>query len=184
LELKEKVEEGLYEYSNDHYYIDYSYVLDNTKTFLKKSQKYILKLKEMLKEQKESNKTQVDKKEEDTTRLNNEKEEREVDDEISKIFETIVHLKTLLEILSLMSTVEVMICNDEVHQLRLSLMSIGISVIRRCQLCGEIDNASSGGGVNNRRELYEDQSSELQKYFVSIVDPDRINNPMIKPWEG
>jgi hypothetical protein len=32
-------------------------------------------------------------------------------------------LISLLEILSLMSTVEVMICNDEVHQMRLSLMS-------------------------------------------------------------
>jgi hypothetical protein len=29
----------------------------------------------------------------------------------------------MLEILSLMSTVEVMICNDEAHQMRLSLMS-------------------------------------------------------------
>jgi hypothetical protein len=97
LELKEKVEEGLYEYSNDHYYIDYSYLSDNTKKFLKKSQKHILKLKEMLKEQKESNKTQVEEKEEETTRLKNEKEEREVDDEISKSFETIVHLKTQIE---------------------------------------------------------------------------------------
>jgi hypothetical protein len=50
LELKEKVERGLYEYSNDHYYIDYSYLSDNTKKFLKKSQRHILKLKEMLKE--------------------------------------------------------------------------------------------------------------------------------------
>jgi hypothetical protein len=93
-------------------------------------------------------------------------------------------ISPMLEILSLMSTVKVMICNDEVHQLRLSLMSTGISVSRRCQLCGEIDNASSGGGANNRRELYEDQSSEVHKYFVSIVDHDRINNPMIKSQEG
>ena len=68
-ELKENVEEGLYEYSNDHYYIDYTYLLDNTKKFLKKSQRHILKLKEMLKEQEESNKTQLDEKEEEITRL-------------------------------------------------------------------------------------------------------------------
>jgi hypothetical protein len=45
--LKEKVERGLYEYNNDHYYIDYSYLSNNTKIFLKKSQRHILKLKEM-----------------------------------------------------------------------------------------------------------------------------------------
>jgi hypothetical protein len=56
-----------------------------------------LKLKELLKEQKESNKTQVEDKEEETTRINNEKEERKVDDEISKFFENIVHLKTQIE---------------------------------------------------------------------------------------
>ena len=89
-----------------------------------------------------------------------------------------------MEILSLMSTVEVMICNDEVHQLIFSLMSTGISVRRICQLCGEIDSASSRGGANNIRELYKDQSSEVHKYFVSIVDHDRINNPMIKSQEG
>ena len=61
------------------------------------SLKHILKLKEMIKEQKEINKTQVEEKEEETTRLNNEKEERDLDDEISKSFETIVHLKTQIE---------------------------------------------------------------------------------------
>ena len=55
LELKEKVERGIYEYINDHYYIDYSYISDNTKFFIKKSQRHILKLKEILKEQEESN---------------------------------------------------------------------------------------------------------------------------------
>jgi hypothetical protein len=49
-ELKEKVERGLYEYNNDHYYINYRYLSDNTKKFLKKSQRHILKLEEMLKE--------------------------------------------------------------------------------------------------------------------------------------
>jgi hypothetical protein len=49
-ELQNKVEEGLYEYRYDHYYIDYSYLSDNTKKTLKKSQRHILKLKEMLKE--------------------------------------------------------------------------------------------------------------------------------------
>jgi hypothetical protein len=97
LELKEKVERGLYEYRNDHYYIDYSYLSDNTKKFLKKSQRHILKLKEMLKEQEESNKTQLEEKEEEITRLKNEKEDKKVDDDISKSLETIVHLKTQIE---------------------------------------------------------------------------------------
>jgi hypothetical protein len=97
LDLKEKVERGLYEYRNNHYYIDYSYILDNTKMFLKKSQRNILKLKEMLKEIEESSKTQLEEKEEEFTRLNNEKEDMKVDDEINKSFETIVHLKTQIE---------------------------------------------------------------------------------------
>jgi hypothetical protein len=67
------VEESLYEYSNDHYYIYYSYILDNTKKFLRRSQRHILKLKRMLKEQEESNKTQLEEKEEEITRLKNEK---------------------------------------------------------------------------------------------------------------
>jgi hypothetical protein len=50
LELKEKIERSLYEYNNDHYYIDYSYLSDNTKNFLKKIQRHIMKLREMLKE--------------------------------------------------------------------------------------------------------------------------------------
>jgi hypothetical protein len=45
LDLKEKVDIGLYEYRNDHYYIDYSYLSDKTKKFFKKSQRHILKLK-------------------------------------------------------------------------------------------------------------------------------------------
>jgi hypothetical protein len=69
LELKENIERGLYEYSNDHYYIDYRYLLDNTKMFLKKSQNHFLKLKEMLKEQKESSKTQLEEKEEEITSM-------------------------------------------------------------------------------------------------------------------
>jgi hypothetical protein len=51
----------------------------------------------MIKEQEENNKTLLEEKEEDITRLKNEKEDMNVDDEISKIFETIVHLKTQIE---------------------------------------------------------------------------------------
>jgi hypothetical protein len=97
LEIQKNVEDGLYEYSNDHYYIDYSYLLDNTKNFLKKSERHILKLREFLKEQEESNKTQLEEKEEEITRLRNEKDEKKVDDEIRKSLETIVHIKTQIE---------------------------------------------------------------------------------------
>jgi hypothetical protein len=51
----------------------------------------------MLKELEESIKTQLEEKEEEITRLKNEKEDMKVDDEISKSFETIVHLKTQIE---------------------------------------------------------------------------------------
>jgi hypothetical protein len=97
LELQKEVEEGLYRYSSDHYYTHYNYLSDNTKKFLRRNQRHILKLKGMLKEQEESNKTQLEEKEEEITRLKNEKEDMNVDDEISKSFETIVHLKTQIE---------------------------------------------------------------------------------------
>jgi hypothetical protein len=56
-----------------------------------------LKLKGILKEQEEINKTQLEEKEEEITRLKNEKQDMKVDDEISKSFETIIHLKTQIE---------------------------------------------------------------------------------------
>jgi hypothetical protein len=61
LELQKEIEEGLYRYRSDHFYTHYNYLSDNTKKFLRRSQRYILMLKEMLKE---SNKTQLEEKEE------------------------------------------------------------------------------------------------------------------------
>jgi uncharacterized protein YhaN len=97
LKLQKEVEEGLYRYRSDHYYIDYNYLLDNTKNFLRRSLRHILKLKEMIKDQEESNKTLLEEKEEEITRLKNGKKDMNVDDEISKSLETIVHLKTQIE---------------------------------------------------------------------------------------
>jgi hypothetical protein len=57
LEIQKEVEEGLYRYRSDHFYTHYNYILDNTKKFLRRSQSYILKLKGMLKEKEERNKT-------------------------------------------------------------------------------------------------------------------------------
>jgi hypothetical protein len=94
LELQKEIEEGLYRYRSDHFYTHYNYLSDNTKNFLRRSQRYILMLKEMLKE---SNKTQLEEREEEITRLKNEKENVKVDDEIRKSFETIVHLKIQIE---------------------------------------------------------------------------------------
>jgi TolA-binding protein len=86
LELQKEVEEGLYRYSSDHFYTHYTYLLDNTKKFLRRNQRHILKLKEILKEQEESNKTQLEEKEEEITRLKNGNKYMNVDDEISKSF--------------------------------------------------------------------------------------------------
>jgi hypothetical protein len=97
LKLQKEVEKGLYRYRSDHYYIDYNYLSDNTKKFLRRILRHILKLKEMLKEQEESNKTKLEEKEEEITTLKNGKEDINVDDEISKSFETIVNLKTQIE---------------------------------------------------------------------------------------
>jgi hypothetical protein len=85
LKIQKEVEEGLYRYRNGHYYIDYNYILDNTKKFLRRSLRNILKLKEMLKEQEESNKTQLEENEEEITRLKNGKEDINVDYEIRKV---------------------------------------------------------------------------------------------------
>jgi hypothetical protein len=51
----------------------------------------------MIKEQEERNKTKLEEKEEEITRLKDGKEDMNVEDEISKSFETIVHLKTQIE---------------------------------------------------------------------------------------
>jgi hypothetical protein len=97
-EIKRKVEWGLFEYNYDHCYIKYNYLSDNTKTFLRKNQRHILKLKEMLKEKEVSKKTLLEEKEEEIKRLKNEIEEnKKVDDEIRKILEVNVHLKTQIE---------------------------------------------------------------------------------------
>jgi hypothetical protein len=97
LKLQKEIEEGLYRYRSDHYYIDYNYLSDNTKKFLRRILRHILKLKEMIKEQEESNKTKLEEKEEEITRLKDGKEDMNVEEEISKSFETIVHLKTQIE---------------------------------------------------------------------------------------
>jgi hypothetical protein len=70
LELQKEIEEGLYRYRSDYLYTHYNYLLDNTKNFLRRSQRYILMLKEMLKER---NKTQLEEKKEEITRLKHEK---------------------------------------------------------------------------------------------------------------
>ena len=95
LKLQKEIEEGLYMYRSDHFYTHYNYLSDNTKKFLRRSQRHILKLKGMLKEQEESSK--LEEKEEEITRLKNGKEDMNIDDEISKSFETIVHIKTQIE---------------------------------------------------------------------------------------
>jgi predicted RND superfamily exporter protein len=69
--------------------------LDNTKRFLKKNQKHVLKLKEMIKEQEQSKRTQIEEKEEEIKILKNGIGENEkVNDENRKSLEVIVHLKT------------------------------------------------------------------------------------------
>jgi hypothetical protein len=94
LKLQKQIEEGLYMYRSDHFY---THLSDNTNKFLRRSQRHILKLKEMIKEQEESNKTKLEEKEEEITRLKDGKEDMNVEEEISKSFETIVHLKTQIE---------------------------------------------------------------------------------------
>jgi hypothetical protein len=45
LKLQKEIEEGLYRYRSDHFYTHYNYILDNTKKFLRRIQRHILKLK-------------------------------------------------------------------------------------------------------------------------------------------
>jgi len=97
LELQKEVEEGLYRYRSEHYYTHYNYLSDNTEKFVRRNLRHILKLKEMLKEQEERNNTQLERKEEEITRLKNGKEDMNVDNEINKSFEIIFHIKTKIE---------------------------------------------------------------------------------------
>jgi hypothetical protein len=52
LKLQKEVEEGVYRYRSDRYYINYNYLSDNTKKFLRRILRHILKLKGILKEKK------------------------------------------------------------------------------------------------------------------------------------
>jgi hypothetical protein len=67
LEPQKEVEEGFYRYNSDHYYTQYNYLSDNTKKFLRRNQRHLLELKGILKEQEESNKTQLEEKEKEIT---------------------------------------------------------------------------------------------------------------------
>jgi hypothetical protein len=71
LELQKEFEECLYRYKSDHFYTHYSYLSNNTKKFLRRSQRHILKLKGIFKEQEKRNKTKLEEKEEKITRLMN-----------------------------------------------------------------------------------------------------------------
>ena len=59
LKLQKEIEEGLYMYRSDHFYTHYNYLSDNTKKFLRRILRHILKLKEMINEQEERNKAQI-----------------------------------------------------------------------------------------------------------------------------
>jgi hypothetical protein len=97
LKLQKEIEEGLYMYRSDHFYTHYNYLSNNTKKFLRRSLRNILKLNKMIKEHEEINKTKLEENEEEITRLYIGKEDMNIGDEISKSFETIVHLKTQIE---------------------------------------------------------------------------------------
>jgi hypothetical protein len=56
LNLQKEIEKGLYMYRSDHFYTNYNYLSDNTKKFLRRSQRHIFKLKGILKEHEESSK--------------------------------------------------------------------------------------------------------------------------------
>jgi hypothetical protein len=97
LKLQKEIEEGLCMYQSDHFYTHYNYLSDNTKKLLRRSLRHILKLNKMIKEQEGSSKTKLEEKEEEITRLKIGKEDMNIGDEMSKSFETIVHLKTQIE---------------------------------------------------------------------------------------
>jgi hypothetical protein len=108
---KQKVYWSLYEYHYDHNYSDYSFLHDYTKEFLEKSQKHILEIKEMLKDNEKiisEKNIQLEEKEKEIEKLKNEisqaKEEKKEDDELSRnladlkeLRESNVNLKTQLE---------------------------------------------------------------------------------------
>jgi hypothetical protein len=179
-ELKEKVERGLYEYNNDHYYIDYSYILDNIKRFLKKSQRHILNLKEILKDQEESKKTQLEEKEEEITRLKNEKEDKTVDDEIRKSFEIIFHLKTQIEEAKRVEELLKNQVNEEeesCHKLEAEVVDLRKKVdksnkfLNSSQILNEIlesqRSPNDKSGLRYNREATHDEASTSKKHEVS-----------------
>jgi hypothetical protein len=100
LNLKDKVLFELDDVSSEImlYSIDFDYIEKYTKEVLEKYPRYTMALKQMLKEQEESKKTQLEEKEEEIKRLKNETEEKmKVNHELRKILEVNVNLKTKIE---------------------------------------------------------------------------------------
>jgi hypothetical protein len=198
LELKEKVGRGLYEYRIDHYYIDYNYLSDNTKKFLKKSQRHILKLKKMLKEQEESNNTQLDEMEEEITRLKNEKEDKKVDDEINKIFEIIVHLKTQIEEAKMVEELlkyQVNEKEESCHKLETEVVDLRKKVeksnkfLNSSKILNEIlesqRSPNDKSGLGYKREATHAEASTSKKHEVSpSLSKDKDNVASKPPTQG
>jgi hypothetical protein len=104
LKLKDKVLSELddvsYEIGNSS--TSFEYLEKYTKEILEEYPRHTMALKQMLKEQEESKKTQLEEKEEEIKRLKNEiisqaEEKKKVDDELRKILEVNVNLKTQIE---------------------------------------------------------------------------------------
>jgi hypothetical protein len=97
---KQKVDWSLYEYHYDHNYSYYSFLHDYTKEFLEKSQKHILEINEMLKDNERiisKKNIQLEEKEEEIEKMKSEisqaKEEKKEDDEPSIILACIKELR-------------------------------------------------------------------------------------------
>jgi hypothetical protein len=85
-----------------HYSIHFEYIEKYTKEVLEKYPRYTMALKKMPKEQEESKNTQLEEKEQEIKILKNEiikqeKENKKVDDELRKMIEVNVNLKTQIE---------------------------------------------------------------------------------------
>jgi predicted RNase H-like nuclease (RuvC/YqgF family) len=108
---KHKVDWSLYVYHFDYNDSNYSFLHDYTKEFLEKSQKHIMEIKEMIKENEKitsEQNVQLEEKEEEIEKLKNEisqaKEEKKEDYELRRnladlkeLTESNVNLKTQLE---------------------------------------------------------------------------------------
>jgi hypothetical protein len=142
-----------------------------------------LKLREILKEQEESNKTQLEEKEEEIKIIRNEKDDKKVDDDIRKSPETIEEAKRIEELLKNQINEK----EESCHKLEVEVVDLRNKVeksnkfLNSSQILNEIleiqRSPNDKSGLGYKKEATHDEASTSKKHEVCpSKDEDNVAN--------